>query len=178
MFLFVYAAVISETTIIEEIFSPDEAMSYYIAESYNFTYPYTLVESNHTKSYIKILIDPCKSKREYCCEGYGEAMCEDNLVVYAGPNLEIAWANNNFAVICNNEFENQPDCGDFIEIHPPGDTEIMNYVRITQLYSSGFHTEFLYTKNITSGHYELWWVHKDRSGYDILYIKPFFIVNA
>lgn len=82
-------------------------------------------------------------------------MCEqDNTNITAGTDLGIAWISNNFSPKCENEFDNQ-SCGRFLEIHRPGSPTILNEVKISEYYLNGFSTQYLSTKNLCAGRYEV-----------------------
>ncbi|OMJ70971.1 hypothetical protein SteCoe_30945 [Stentor coeruleus] len=167
---------LTEDNLYKELASPLDAFYEYYNGTFILTKPYRIKPIDLTRTYIKIRINPCKGKtNEFCCEGMNEGMCQDNPVISKGPNLPIAWSCNNFIVICNNEFFEREECGTFIEVHLPNSTDIINQIRITTFYKSGFHTESIYTRELLPGYYELWWTQRDRTGRWILYIKPFYI---
>ena len=172
MILFVLA-LYSVEEILDELSSPQEALSFYSARNSSYTFqetdPYNLM--------VRIRINPCKEFSEYCCEGKNEAVCQDNLLVEKGPNLEFAWAHNNFVVICGNEFYSLEECGTFIELHKNTSQEVVRELRITTPVASGYHTEFLFTQDLEPGVYEFWWVQRNRNGRFVQYIKPFFLIE-
>lgn len=123
----------------------------------NITDSYKVVLPTQTLLYIvEIRINPCKNRATtLCCQGLNAGACEDHPIIQAGPNLEIAWAFNNYIILCSNEFIEEPECGTFIEIHRPKESLMLSSLRITKDYSTGYSTEYLYTKNLCAGPYEV-----------------------
>ena len=74
--------------------------------------------------------------------------------------MGVAWFTNGFIVHCSDDFSN---CGTYLEIHRPADSEIIKDVKIIRLYESGFATEFITTK-LCAGRYEVWFVIRGRNG--------------
>jgi hypothetical protein len=161
----------------DELEDSIDAFNNYLNGSYQLESPYRIKDLvDLSRTYIKIRINPCKGKSsEFCCEGMNEGMCADNPVIYRGPNCPIGWSSNNYVVICNNQFFETEECGTFIEVHKPNSTYIINKIRISQLYYSGFKTESIYTRELEPGKYELWWVERDRTGRWLVYVKQFYI---
>jgi hypothetical protein len=122
---------------------------------------------------IFIYIDPCRSSGvQFCCQDMGDCR-EDNAIIVAGNDLEIAWSTNNFIPICENEFKDI--CGSFIEIHMPGNPEVIDSYKITQYIINGYQTVFINTYKLCSGRYEFWFVTKMRYYSYINYVKPFYV---
>lgn len=116
-------------------------------ENYIVTYP------NETYYLIRIYIDPCENFEENCCQG--KASCEeDNTDIIAGKDLEVAWFINNFLPICENEFKNQ-ECGTFLEVHLPGNENVIVEKQIQQYYFDGFQTNFISTTYLCAGRFEV-----------------------
>lgn len=174
--LTVFAIEVTQDDLYLELEDSLQAFDNYLTGFYYLDKPYRIKAVDLTRTYIKIRINPCKGKSdEFCCEGMNEGMCQDNPVIYRGPNLPIGWSSNNFVVICNNAFFETEECGTFIEVHYPNSTDIINQIRISTLYFSGFKTESIYTRELLPGKYELWWVERDRTGRWLIYIKQFYI---
>lgn len=175
MHIFVFA-LLTQDILLSELQSPLQSYYNYLYGPYSLIAPYRIKEIDLSRIYIKIRINPCLTKSSaFCCEGMNEGMCEDNPIIYKGPNLPIAWSCNNFVVICGGAFFETTECGTFIEVHLPNSTEIINEIIVSSFYSSGFHMESIYTRELLPGAYELWWTQRDRTGRWILYIKPFYI---
>ena len=78
---------------------------------------------------------------------------------------------------CSSLYTATGQCGTYLEIHKPNDESIEEELRIENLYSSGFKTEFISTKNLCAGNYEVWLVLRTRNGYILQYVKPFYSVS-
>jgi len=146
-------------TYYKDNFSTDEkrAKFYYLNNNpKNYIVSFPLVEY----FLIKIMIDPCKGRTQYCCDTL--AVCEmdntdiisGNYMITIGGDLEAAWFTNNFIPFCENEFNNA-DCGSFLEIHLPASGVIIYQLKLTSYYINGFKTVFLSTKNLCAGRYEV-----------------------
>ena len=134
---------------------------------------YSLFFLNKTNFLLDIKINPCKNFKQYCCENLGQCL-EDNYNITGKKDLEIAYIFNNFIPSCGNEYKMR--CGTFLEIHMPANPLIIQKKQITDIYSSGYKTIFLSTKNLCSGRYELWIVIRMRDFNYILYIKPLYVL--
>merc|ERR1711871_703598 len=67
---------------------------------------------------IKMLVDPCRSKKyDLCCDGTSESVCEDNARITSGTDIGLAWFVNGFIMRCSQLYRDQAVCGTFIEIH-------------------------------------------------------------
>lgn len=163
---------ITEQAIIETILNQDEAIAVYVESPPG---NYTVQPLDPTLSLITLKIDPCKYDAFNCCEKVNEGKCQDNLIVAKG-NLVLAWAYNNIVIICNGDFEEYKECGVFLEIHKPREYDILSEIRVTQLFSTGFHMENMYTKSLEPGNYEVWWVERGRNGNFLQCVKPFFVI--
>ena len=152
--------------------SPAAALEAYV-NSTDSLYSAVILEPNYYS--MKLLISPCPVSNVYCCQGKGEAACQENLVVPGGSSLIVVWASNNLVVNCANEFADSTECGTFLELHRPGKFTAIYTERITEHYASGFQTQFLSTSRACAGLYEVWWVVRTRSGRELLYVKPFFL---
>lgn len=152
--------------------SPATALQAYV-NSTDSMYTVVLLDPGYYS--IKLLISPCPVSNVYCCQGKGEAACQENLVVPGGSSLIVVWASNNLVVTCANEFSDSLECGTFLELHRPSKFTPIYTERITEHYASGFQTQFLSTSKACAGLYEVWWVVRTRSGRELLYVKPFFL---
>ena len=138
-------------------------------------------------SYYKIdlLVSPCiNSNNEMMVGCYVSGTQEKNLtelnannyyIEKAGPDLHIGWAINNTLLHCANEFQHQTWCGSFLEIHRPLNATILSQKRITKYSSQNYSFDYLSTKNICAGKYEVWFVFRTSIGYVLQFVKPFFI---
>ncbi|CEM00595.1 unnamed protein product [Vitrella brassicaformis CCMP3155] len=131
-----------------------------------------------------ILVDPCKDQvlaggRGFsCCKSSGIAVCQDHPeAVVAEEDLHIAYFQNAHIPVCLGEFESDPDCGSFIEIHKYGDYAIESSVELRNEWPNGFESIFIPTENLCAGSYELWWVVRTPSGPYVQYTKPFWVVD-
>ncbi len=99
---------------------------------------------------------------------------EDNPIIEANKDLEIAWIINNFISICENDF-NSDICGTFIEIHTPGNENVIEKFKINKYYTDGYSTMYIPTHELCAGRYELWFVSINRKTKYLHYIKPFYV---
>ena len=152
--------------------SPSSALEVYLNNTNSSYTAYVLDPSLYS---IKLLISPCPVSNVYCCQGKGEAACQENLVVPGGSSLIVVWSSNNLVVTCDNEFAESTECGTFLELHRPGKFTALYIERVTEHYANGFQTQFLSTKSACAGGYEVWWVVRTREGRQLLYVKPFFL---
>lgn len=115
---------------------------------------------------IILKIDPCKNRgdNDLCCDGNNEAVCEDNPGISAGQDISVAWFMTGYVVKCSELFNEKGTCGTYLEIHRPYDETVLEEKQITKQISNGFTTEFISTKNICAGRYEIWLVVRTRNG--------------
>lgn len=175
LFLLLFPCARSQTTyslLSKRLPSPAEALQAYL-NSTDSLYAAVLLDPGYYS--IKLLISPCPVSNVFCCQGKGEAACQESLVVPGGSSLIVVWASNNLVVTCANEFSDSTECGTFLELHRPGKFSPIYTERVTEHYASGFQTQFLSTSKACAGLYEVWWVVRTRSGRELLYVKPFFL---
>lgn len=125
---------------------------------------------------ISLKVDPCRNKgdNDLCCDGTNEAVCEDNPNISAGQDVSVAWMMTGYVVTCSDLFSEKGTCGTYIEIHKPNNETVLEEKLITKQISNGFTTEFISTKNLCSGRYELWLVIRNRNGSILQHVKPFY----
>ncbi len=133
---------------------------------------YIVLFPNEDYFRIFIYIDPCRDGIQFCCQSMGDCR-DDNTVIVAGKDLEIAWSANNYIPICENEFKNI--CGSFIEIHRPGNSEVIESHKISEYSVNGYQTVFINTYKLCSGRFEIWFVTRMRDYKYINYVKPFYV---
>lgn len=124
---------------------------------------------------IIIKINPCKEREPYCCNNL--AYCEkDNVNIIAHGDLEIAWTINSYLPVCGGLF-NDKNCGIFLELHRPASEDVLYEKKIAneQYLVSGYKTEFISTKMLCSGRFEIWFVFRMRNGSYLVYVKPLFV---
>lgn len=154
------------------IFSNEESKIHFFYEN-NSPDGYSVFIADVGQAYFKIMMNPCKNYKEFCCDGM--AICEEeNTEIKAGGDLEFAFISNNFITVCENEFQNK-DCGAFIEIHMPGNPKILNEFQIKNYSQDNFKSVLISSKNLCSGRYELWLVFRMRKRNFLNYVKPFFV---
>ncbi len=140
-----------------------------------------LLDFQESKYYeIFLRIAPCTLSgkvKEDCGEAETPAASlQDNYYIRTGgPDLLVGWKINNVLVHCSNEFENQSWCGTFLEIHRPLNTAILAEKRITKYTTTEFSFDYISTKKLCAGKYEVWMVFRTRIGYVLKFVKPFFI---
>ena len=154
------------------IFSDEKQLTQYFYKN-NPPTGYIVSFPNPSYVFFMIMINPCQNFKEFCCNGL--AICEeDNPEIIAGGDLELAWSTNNLIPLCENEFKNS-SCGMFLEIHMPGNPEIITEFQINKYYINGFDTIFLSSKKLCSGRYEFWLVSRMRAGKFLNYVKPIYV---
>merc|ERR1712187_66159 len=74
------------------------------------------------------------------------------------------------------EFDGDPNCGTYIEVHRPKDPQILADVRIDGgSLMNGYRTARVSTWRLCLGEHQLWWVIRTRSGPYVQRIVDFFI---
>jgi hypothetical protein len=178
----------------QDYFSTDEKRAkFYYSNQKQKVPSYVVSFPNEEYFKLKIKIEPCKSRGESnCCDGL--AICGNEIVdlgetktsssedeviidsINAGGDMEIAWIANGFLPICVGDFDDK-DCGIFLEIHRPGSDKVLYERKVIRDVSSGYKTEYLSTKDICAGRYDIFFVFRMRKVYNLMYVKPFFVEN-
>lgn len=171
-------------------FSTDELRSKFFYVQNPTTLPsYIIAFPNESFFKIKIKIEPCKEKYQYCCEDL--AICGDDIIdlggekttsdgevtidaVEGGGDIDIAWIANGFLPTCIGDFEDE-NCGSFLEIHRPGSDEALYKKKLETAYTSGYKTAYLSTKTVCAGRYDIFFVFKIRGSSNLMYVKPFLV---
>ena len=124
---------------------------------------------------INIKVNPCVNKTsDQCCQGANEAVCEDNTNVTAGTDVGIAWFMTGYVMQCSPLFTQRGSCGTYLEIHKPNNETIVEELMITTFIANGFNTEFMSSRNLCAGRYEIWLVVRSRNGSILQHVKPFY----
>jgi len=164
---------------------------------------YRIVEtpSNGTNSSVSTFYD---YKDPYCMGNY-EAMADkiilppcwdNNSTVDANlsclttngmsfPNcVAFGYTSTAYIVQCGKSFIESNHCGTFIELHFPGQNEILSQTRLEGGFTSGYRTSIIPlifqgdpTKIICKGNYELWWVQRTLYNFIIQLKKKIFVQN-
>jgi len=160
---------------------------------------------------VDIRVDPCKDEiptgglKQVCCQNSNLVACQNHPYnVRGGSDLQIAYFQNAHIPTCNGTpFENDPNCGTFIEIHhskgeyseraanlmgvehgPDPEVEmspefnplVLSDVKLDVQFPDGFQTAYISTHRLCSGWHELWWVVRTvHSGPYVLRRVPFFV---
>eukprot|EP00435_Cladocopium_sp_Y103_P017061 s854_g4.t1 len=132
---------------------------------------------------IDILIDPCRDlvraggRGSACCKDQNIAGCQHHPDIEAGQDLQVAYMQNAHIASCRGtDFEYDPNCGTYLEVHRPGTKEVLSDVRIdAQSFPSGYQTVFLATHRLCRGQYEVWWVVRTRSGPYVQRTRSFYV---
>jgi len=143
------------------------------------------IQSDYVKYSIKIYIDPCRDLMragglgQDCCKDANVAGCQHHGDILAGEDLQVAYLQNAHVASCRGtEFENDPNCGTFLEIHRPMQPTVLADVQIDHnSFPNGFQTVFLATHRLCLGPHEVWFVVRTRSGPYVQKIQPFMIVG-
>ena len=139
---------------------------------------------------IDIRVEPCFNftltggRGDTCCDNTGEVNCQDSpSQVHAGSDMQVAFISNAHISTCQGtEFADDPNCGTFIEIHRTGNeltesvAEVLADIRLKAT-GGAFNTQWISTKKLCAGVYELWWVVRTRSGPYVQLRKPFTVIT-
>eukprot|EP00443_Scrippsiella_acuminata_P087116 CAMPEP_0115561070 /NCGR_PEP_ID=MMETSP0271-20121206/100795_1 /TAXON_ID=71861 /ORGANISM="Scrippsiella trochoidea, Strain CCMP3099" /LENGTH=172 /DNA_ID=CAMNT_0002995167 /DNA_START=70 /DNA_END=584 /DNA_ORIENTATION=- len=117
------------------------------------------IQPDYVRYSIDLLVDPCRdlvragSKAEGCCTDSNIAGCQHHYDVYAGEDLQVAYFQNAHIANCRGTpFEDDPNCGTFIEIHRPSDKRILADAGIDHVdFPSGYSTTRLATHRLCVG---------------------------
>ena len=124
---------------------------------------------------IRMRINPWIGRNnDMCWDETNEGAWGDNTEFESGEDMTVSWFTNGYIFHCSTIFENNDECGTYIEIHRPTDSRVIEALKITRLYRSGYSTEFISTKNLCAGRYELWFVLRSRNGRTMQHVKPFY----
>ena len=103
--------------------------------------------------------------------------------------IELGVTQTNFIVECANEFQSDPHCGTFLEVHRPGFAEKLGEARLRAMYPSGYRMTVLSTTYkgdtartlcfdaLKQGRFELWWVQRTRYNFVVERRIPFSITS-
>jgi hypothetical protein len=136
-------------------------------------YQFEFVKHEYYNIFLKL--DPCREMDdEMCCDQSAESSCGDHDVIVASTDLAIAWFTNQYIIQCQGDFLDNEECGTFIEVHRPTNPTVISQIRIEKYSEDGFSMEFISTKTLCAGRYELWFVVRSRSARILQYVKPFY----
>jgi hypothetical protein len=102
--------------------------------------------------------------------------------------MEVGYMQTAYIVQCRGEFAHAPNCGTYLEIHSPDDEAVLSQVQLPGGFQAGYRMSGLNTtylgnssrllcyNSVSSGQYEVWWVHRTRSNRIIERILPFRIL--
>ena len=124
-----------------------------------------------------MLVDPCRGRgnnNDFCCDGANQGACQDFPIIESGTDMSVAWFVNGYILHCSDDYKNTKECGTYLEIHRPDDSRTIESVQIVRLYESGYATEFISTKKLCAGRYEVWFVSRTRNGRVLQHVKPFY----
>ena len=127
---------------------------------------------------IRMLINPWINRdNDLWWDATNEGAWEDNTVFESGEDMAVAWFTNGYIFKWSSIFEKKEEWGTYIEIHRPTDSRVIEFIRIDKSYRSGFSTEFISTKQLWAGKYELWFVIRSRGGRTLQHVKPFYSIE-
>mmetsp|Transcript_63840 Transcript_63840/g.100940 ORF Transcript_63840/g.100940 Transcript_63840/m.100940 type:complete len:232 (+) Transcript_63840:112-807(+) len=170
-----------------EIIDIPERDSEFYFNSLRSDYKFRL-QSDYVQYTIDLLINPCKDsvraggRGENCCQSTNRNPCQDDPEVPAGPDLLVAYFQNNHVVSCRGTlFEEDPNCGTYIEVHRkfgPDRLKVLADVRIDETaFPNGYLTTRIATFQLCLGEYQLWWVVRTRSGPYVQKTKDFHVTT-
>ena len=98
--------------------------------------------------------------------------------------LELGITQTAYIPECSGKFSKDPHCGTFLEIHKPGDPQILSEVRLQGQFTSGYRMAIISTtfqrnasRSICAGDHELWWVHRTRHSWVLQTRLPFRVAS-
>merc|ERR1711998_264383 len=103
---------------------------------------------------IEILINPCKDfvktgeRGEKCCYDSNLAACQDDPVIQAGDDIQLAYFQNAHISTCvGTPFAGDPNCGTYLEVHrkhgsPEQKTRVLADVKLEDEFTDGFRTVY------------------------------------
>merc|ERR1712232_1237199 len=132
---------------------------------------------------VDMKVDPCRDAVQSgdlgkdCCYDTNAAACQHHPTIKAGLDLQIAYFISAHIPTCEGtEFDGDPNCGTYIEVHWPDEPEVLADVRIDgQGLVNGYRTGRISTHSLCLGDHELWWVVRTRSGPYVQQIQRFFV---
>eukprot|EP00928_Gymnodinium_smaydae_P023436 TRINITY_DN19346_c0_g1_i1.p1 TRINITY_DN19346_c0_g1~~TRINITY_DN19346_c0_g1_i1.p1 ORF type:complete len:289 (-),score=31.60 TRINITY_DN19346_c0_g1_i1:316-1182(-) len=144
------------------------------------------LQDDYVQYTIDMLVQPCKDLLKAgkfgkdCCYEMNRPACQHHPIIRAGLDLQIAYFQNVHVPTCaGTAFDGDPNCGTYIEVHKPGDREILGDVRIDSNLEggllNGYRTASIATHRLCLGAHELWWVVRTRSGPYVQKIREFFV---
>jgi len=97
--------------------------------------------------------------------------------------VQLAFTSTTYIVKCGGNLLNDPNCGSFLEVHLPGNPDIITEVRIPPdtTFTSGYRTTIMplnyktANRTVCLGGYEIWWVQRARGRKIVESVKPFSI---
>jgi len=130
------------------------------------------IQSEYVQYTIDMRVDPCRDllqaadRGDACCSESNIAACQHHYVIVGGPDLQVAYFQNSHIANCQDtEFEADPNCGTYIEVHRPGDKRVLSDKRIDKdAYPNGYRTIMMSSNRLCFGEHELWWVVRSRAG--------------
>eukprot|EP00929_Paragymnodinium_shiwhaense_P016419 TRINITY_DN124741_c0_g1_i1.p1 TRINITY_DN124741_c0_g1~~TRINITY_DN124741_c0_g1_i1.p1 ORF type:complete len:302 (-),score=63.20 TRINITY_DN124741_c0_g1_i1:167-1072(-) len=141
------------------------------------------VQGDYVHYTIDMKVDPCRDAVKAgeagkdCCYDMNAAGCQHHPNIQAGLDLQIAYFMTAHIPTCaGTEFDSDPNCGTYIEVHWPGEAEVLGDVRIDgEGLVNGYRTGRISTHSLCLGDHELWWVVRTRSGPYVQKIQKFFV---
>mmetsp|Transcript_8976 Transcript_8976/g.12681 ORF Transcript_8976/g.12681 Transcript_8976/m.12681 type:complete len:224 (+) Transcript_8976:45-716(+) len=132
-----------------------------------------------------IRIDPCRDhaltggRNDMCCFDTSVAACQDYNSTEAGSDLKVAYFQNAHIPSCRNTgFNDDINCGTYLEIHKPDDPRVWADGAIDgEPFINGYRTVNIATYRLCLGEHEIWWVVRTRSGPYVLKKRSFFITG-
>jgi len=99
------------------------------------------------------------------------------------PNcVALGYSQTALIVECNNQFRNDPHCGTFLEIHKPGDEEVLAATKLRGQMFSGYRMTLIsltykgrLDRLLCRGPHEIWWVQRTRYNFRVEMKKSFYI---
>lgn len=103
--------------------------------------------------------------------------------------LEVAYSQSAYVVECDNAAANDPHCGVYLEVHRPGQANVLADTKLKAVFTSGFRNAIVTTTymgdstrvicwdNFKQGRYELWWTHRTLYNWNVERRLPFTVVS-
>jgi hypothetical protein len=168
----------TNTTVVIDNYYVQTILMLYINYYYLLT-KYKVDPPDFTEQEILFFINFCPViyDKEGCVENFNETSSVSNYNVSGGSDILFAISIEDYTVSCQVEFVLADQCGTFLEIHRPFDERIIEDQPLLSMEPGEFYYDYIETKNLCAGKYELWLVYRTLIGPIIQYIYPFFSIG-
>lgn len=132
--------------------------------------PY-LIEIFESMSLFSLEINPCPRGEHLCSE------TQENWLVEGDQDLFVRWEAERKLYECSTLYQVKQNCGTFLEIHQPLNTQILQSTKIegspnTPTFSN------LHLYSLPSGRYDIWLVYNTRTGPVLKDVFTIFLISS